>query len=70
MVVASLGALRLSLVTSSGFSLSRFGFNTTFTFTGGFTFAPRCVVMVVTPSVVTVMGFTFSLSLFIAVLTT
>ena len=76
MVVASFGALRLSLITSRGLSLSRFGLNASFAFSGRFALnarfaaASRFVVMTVAPSVVTGMGFTFSLSLLIAVLTT
>ena len=82
MVVASFGALRLSLITSGGLSLSRFGLNASFAFSGRFALSARFaavsrfaaassfVVMTVPPSVVTGMGFTFSLSLLIAVLTT
>ena len=53
------GGDQVDMAVSGGFALS-----------GGFAAAFRFVAMTVAPSVVTGMGFTFSLSLFIAVLTT
>ncbi|HAQ44299.1 MAG TPA: hypothetical protein DCQ67_10025, partial [Acidimicrobiaceae bacterium] len=40
-VVASFGALRLSLVTSGGLSLSRFGLDASFAVSGGFALSAR-----------------------------